>query len=258
VLKEVINICCLLLLFAFAFLLCSISKCCKQAKQVWSWSVLWLCLFQLAFIALSIINLLYAPTSPLVSLLQETLLLPEILLIVLSFASRAILGLTILILAALTLKRPAVAVAVTVAVVCVLVALLVAFQVLAPEQKGTLLAGAVLEVVVYIMFTLVLTCFGNVTFRMKIAFLVILPFFLIQECLAYKILFLPPEDYPAAQVWLQVADNLAQTCIGNAAFFLLLHVKLGEGEVSNTAHDRSSASADPLLDLEKGESSTAS
>jgi len=249
-LEEVINIFCLLLLFAFAFLLCSISKCCKKAKQVW------LCLFQLAFIALSFIDLLYAPTSPLVSLLQETLLLPEILLIVLSFASRAILGLTILILAALTLKRPAVAVAVAVTVVCVLVALLVAFQVLAPEQKDTLLAGAVLEVVVYIMFTLVLTCFGNVTFRMKIAFFVILPLFFIQECLAYKILFLPPEDYP--QVWLQVADNLAQTCIGNAAFFLLLHVKLGEGEVSNTAHDRSSASADPLLDLEKGESSTAS
>jgi len=251
-LEEVINIFCLLLLFAFAFLLCSISKCCKKAKQVW------LCLFQLAFIALSFINLLYAPTSPLVSLLQETLLLPEILLIVLSFASRAILGLTILILAALTLKRPAVAVAVTVAVVCVLVALLVAFQVLAPEQTGTLLAGAVLEGVVYIMFTLVLTCFGNVTFRMKIAFLVILPFFLIQECLAYKILFLPPEDYPAAQVWLQVADNLAQTCIGNAAFFLLLHVKLEEGDVSNTEREDRSSSANPLLDLEKGESSTAS
>jgi len=119
-LKVVINLSCLVVLLIF--LLCSIVKCCKKAKQVCSCSLLWIWLLHFAFTAFSWFSLLYAPSSPFVSKLPR---LPEALLIVLSFASRAIAGLTFFNLAALTLKRS------TAAVTCVCVVLLLAFQVLA-------------------------------------------------------------------------------------------------------------------------------
>jgi len=120
-LKVVINLSCLVVLLIF--LLCSIVKCCKKAKQVCSCSLLWIWLLHFAFTAFSWFSLLYAPSSPFVSKLPR---LPEALLIGLSFAS-AIAGLTFLIVAALTIERSTVAVT----CVCVPVVLLLAFQVLA-------------------------------------------------------------------------------------------------------------------------------
>jgi len=210
-LKVVINLSCLVVLLIF--LLCSIVKCCKKAKQVCSCSLLWIWLLHFAFTAFSWFSLLYAPSSPFVSfqlpassflsssfqLLQLLQLprLPEALLIVLSFASRAIAGLTFFNLAALTLKRSTAAVT----CVCVPVVLLLAFQVLA-------------------------------------------------YAVVFKILSLPLlEDY---QVWLEIAGNVAQIFIG-AAFLRLLYIKLEERDVSNTTREETSSPLeDPLLDLEKG------
>jgi len=120
-LKVVTNISCLVVLLIF--LLCSIVKCCKKAKQVCSCSLLWIWLLHFAFTAFSWFSLLYAPSSPFVSKLPR---LPEAHLIVLSFAS-AIAGFTFLIVATLTIERSTVAVT----CVCVPVVLLLAFQVLA-------------------------------------------------------------------------------------------------------------------------------
>jgi len=202
---------------------------------------------------------LYDPSSLLLSKYPDVLRqLPEEYLRVMFFASRAIPGLILLIVATLTFRRPVALTCASVLPVALLLTLQVFF---AQEKKDTGLAWILFlaEFAVYIIAPFVLMCVGNVACRIKIPFVAILLFFSIQECFVFKNLFLSLLELTyqdldlVTQVGLEVAYNLAQACNG-AAFLFLLHFTLEEAVASNTEQEeKSPASVHLLIDLNMGE-----
>jgi len=238
-----------------------VNICCKKRIQVCYFSVFLVgCLLHLAYFASTSLALLWATSSPFVSLLPP---LPKALLVALPPASRAAVGAIFLTVAALTVER---FLSSTVRVTCVRAtfsllallgaiagpALLLAFQILASEQEDASLTTELwfgVEVAVYIICPLlVLTVFGTVNYCKVSLTSRLLPshqvqavklnigvtvtanlaifLFLVQECLALWLSQLEarpdPDSVAEVRSLVDAAHSLAQTGVGAALSLLPL------------------------------------
>jgi len=238
-----------------------INICCKKRIQVCYFSVFLVgCLLHLAYFASTSLALLWATSSPFVSLLPG---LPKAVLVSLPATSRATVGAIFLTVAALTVERflsstvRLTCVRATLSFLALLVAiagpaLLLAFQILAAEQEDASLTTELwfgVEVAVYIICPLlVLTVFGTVNYCKVSLTSRLLPshqvqavklnigvtvtanlaifLFLVQECLGLWLSQLEarsdPESVAEVRSLVEVAHNLAQAGVGAALSLLPL------------------------------------
>jgi len=238
-----------------------INICCKKRIQVCYFSVFLVgCLLHLAYFASTSLALLWATSSPFVSLLPA---LPKAVLVSLPATSRATVGAIFLTVAALTVERflsstvRLTCVRATLSFLALLVAiagpaLLLAFQILAAEQEDASLTTELwfgVEVAVYIICPLlVLTVFGTVNYCKVSLTSRLLPshqvqavklnigvtvtanlaifLFLVQECLGLWLSQLEarsdPESVAEVRSLVEVAHNLAQAGVGAALSLLPL------------------------------------